>query len=127
VNINCELYTTTKTYNLSGPSLHWAVAHCRAIDDVSFKVQWRHGCLWDESTGYEYRPSYDWEQGGPIVEQALLCIDIGHDGVWLACSKQNYDDFPKFICSGSSPLVAAMRCYVSSKVGSSINIPTEIK
>jgi hypothetical protein len=70
--------------------------------------------------------STDWAQGGPIIERERLCIDIGHDGVWLACSKQNYDDVPEFMHAAPTPLIAAMRCYVASKLGEEVEVPKEL-
>ncbi len=70
--------------------------------------------------------STDWAQGGRIIEMDRICIDIGHDGVWLAYCKQNYDDEKEFMQSGSSPLIAAMRSYVAMRLGDFVDVPEEL-
>jgi hypothetical protein len=117
-----------KTSKLIGAQLDWAVAKCEELlnqpdvrigyDDISFTFQ--------EKRMY-WRPSENWAQGGPIIESERLCLDIGHDGVWLAANKQNYDDVPNFMNSGPTPLIAAMRCYVASKLGDEVELPEELK
>ena len=101
-----------KTSELKGAALDWAVAQ------IEFNGEYRPISLPDYST--------DWSQGGPIIERERLCIDIGHSGVWLACSKQNYDDAPEFMNAGSTPLISAMRCYVTSKLGGCVEVPNEL-
>lgn len=73
-----------------------------------------------------WTPSTDWVQGGPILERERICISIQHDGVWLAYSMQNYADRQEFMHSGPTPLVAAMRCYVTSKLGEEVEVPDEL-
>lgn len=67
--------------------------------------------------------STDWAQGGPIIEREK--IDIQYiDGVgWKA--QQLFGGFA-YYC-GPTPLVAAMRCYVASKLGDEVEIPEEIQ
>jgi hypothetical protein len=69
----------------------------------------------------EYAPSTDWAQGGPIIEREKLAICIGWKQ-WLAFS----DDTENAGVQGPTPLIAAMRCYVASKLGDDINIPEEL-
>jgi hypothetical protein len=98
-----------RTSALTGAALDWAVA--KAIG--------------------EYKPvpvpnySTDWAQGGPIIEREKLCVDVGHDGVWLACIRQNYGDLGEYMHAAGGPLIAAMRCYVASKLGDEVEIPAE--
>lgn len=73
-----------------------------------------------------FKPSEYWTQGGPIIERERLCLRIGHDGVWLAFSMQNYNDDQEFMHGGTTPLEAAMRCFVASKLGNEVDIPVEL-
>lgn len=62
--------------------------------------------------------STDWSQGGPIIEREG--IDLMKVGVkqWRAdCGPARY---------GPTPLIAAMRCYVASKLGDEVEIPSEL-
>ena len=100
----------TKTAELKDQALDWAVA--KAIGD--------------------YKPvavpaySTNWAQGGPIIEREHICTTVEHSGVWIAYSMWNYADEKRFMCSGPTPLIAAMRCYVASRMGDLVEIPEEL-
>jgi hypothetical protein len=67
----------------------------------------------------EYDPSTNWEHGGPIIERERINLwNEGHD--WEASL------YGKHIVWGETPLVAAMRCYVASKLGDEVEIPAEL-
>ena len=95
-----------KTSELTDAALDWAVAKCEGRKDNDF------GWWWDN-----YKPSTDWAQGGPIIEREKITLDVFEDGVWVASEYQE----------GPTPLIAAMRCYVASKLGDEIEIPEELK
>jgi hypothetical protein len=97
-----------KTSELTGAALDWAVAKCE-------------GYRLDLAPERSYAPSTDWAQGGPIIEREKLAICIGWKQ-WLAFS----DDTENAGVQGPTPLIAAMRCYVASKLGDDINIPEEL-
>jgi hypothetical protein len=121
-----------KTYNLTGSGLDWAV-HTAQFEGCCIEIE-----VWPKAGELASRrivlreageiicPSTDWAQGGPIIDLHRICIDIGHAGVWLAYSKQNYADDKEYMHSGDTPLVAAMRCYVASKLGVEVDIPAEL-
>lgn len=125
-----------KTSELTGAALDWAVAKCEGKNPSLFIFQ---------NTGKlaaEHRYSTDWSQGGPIIERESINLRSirkeGHsmDGQWLAA----YDgentgsivqwvkrtDWPRHYLSGPTPLIAAMRCYVTSKLGDTVEIPNEV-
>jgi hypothetical protein len=75
------------------------------------------------SRGSRYSPSVDWRFGGPIVERERINLYFEFDPalpqIWHALSHSK----PLITASrgiGSSPLVAAMRCYVDSKFGEEV-------
>jgi hypothetical protein len=76
-----------------------------------------------------YNPSDYWLHGGPIIEREKISIEhltgAGDGGVdvWVATCDVQLKIFEK---QGNTPLIAAMRCYVASKMGDDIDIPTEI-
>ena len=96
-----------KTAELTRAALDWAVSKCE-------------GLLRDGKTVSDYwQPSELWEQGGPIIERER--IELEHDGaIWWARIKAD-DDF-----DGTTPLIAAMRCYVAMKLGDTVDIPAEL-
>lgn len=76
--------------------------------------------------GEVYSPSTDWAQGGPIIEREMIetLYDTEDDPniFWYArpVGAVAYQE-------GPTPLIAAMRCYVASKFGDTIDIPEEFK
>jgi len=110
-----------KTAELTGAALDWAVAKC---EGEKFRWQPEYDCIGQEYDAHHY--STDWAQGGPIIELGRICIDIGHDGVWLAYTKQNYEDDKEFMHAGPTPLIAAMRCFVASRLGDEVDVPKEL-
>jgi hypothetical protein len=105
---------------LEGVALDWAVAKCEGFDIVAVKGD----CATfidpaDDGALNEMRINFstDWAQGGPIIEReelsALKCY--GHN-------QWECNNGPIF-CEGPTPLVAAMRCYVASKLGEEIDVP----
>ena len=112
-----------KTIELTGVALDWAVAKCEGytckgesltrnnpLDDGALEHIWRK----------DYSPSTDWAQGGPIIERERIRIDPR--GVWCAA----HDSCEWTYYTGETPLIAAMRCYVASKLGDEVEIPEEL-
>lgn len=108
-----------KVNELSGIALDWAVVNCegRKEPDVvnNFAVAWY---TWP-NTHY----STNWAQGGPIIEREgmnLSTVDALNGPFWVAHMPYGMsDDFAE----GATPLIAAMRCYVASKLGNVVEVP----
>ena len=109
-----------KTSELNGPALDWAVAKCEGKEK-----NWGKSRLKPYPMHCGQRYSTDWAQGGPIIEREkmaiMLCESVGD---WLADLSGTYKVFTAF---GPTPLVAAMRCYVASKLGDEVDVPEELK
>lgn len=60
-----------------------------------------------------------WAQGGPIIERERITISDALDQ-WVAGLKGTLSWF------GPTPLIAAMRCYVASKLGGEVEVPDEL-
>lgn len=108
-----------KTSELTGAALDWAVAKCEGLD------------YWQPEIG-SAQPEYsaDWAQGGAIIEREKIgfwyCDTVvGTDGyvireaTWYAENEDTTD-------TGETPLIAAMRCYVASKLGDEVEVPAEL-
>ena len=107
-----------KINELTGAALDWAVAKCDGHDMEYFQVV------------DAYLPSTDWAQGGPIIEResiSLACRPKDARGLWCAVLGPNRFLSPDFEGYGPTPLIAAMRCYVASKLGDEVEIPEELK
>jgi Protein of unknown function (DUF2591) len=115
-----------ETEQLSGAALDWAVA----------KIADKHVSLKDIHWG-NYSPSTNWAQGGPIIEREeidLLC-DVedetgeatnGNPG-WIAQKWTLPLSLGQCLeTSGPTPLIAAMRAYITRKLGEEVEIPDEL-
>lgn len=69
----------------------------------------------------EFQYATSWAQAGPIIEREKIRLDP-RETEWKAQSW--LDDYPKDFF-GSTALIAAMRCYVASKLGIVVEIPEE--
>jgi hypothetical protein len=111
-----------KTNELTGAALDWAVARCEGgVGDNQLIGAW-------------YTPSTDWAQGGSIIEREMIqltprCMINPLHG-WAAAYRsfdEDDDVCALFRRRGKTPLIAAMRCYVASKLGDDVDVPEELK
>jgi hypothetical protein len=68
--------------------------------------------------------SRDWAQGGPIIERERIEICGKADGVgWYAgAGDAPFTEEREFEALGPTPLIAAMRAYVASKLGDEVDL-----
>ena len=102
---------------LEGLPLDWAI--CKAAE---IPVQRINGVLFWAGTNHCANPSTNWSLAGPIIER---------EGISLQDPCTSDIDAWRGFCGGSqqygpTALVAAMRCYVASKLGNEIEIPGEL-
>jgi hypothetical protein len=120
-----------KTSELTGAALDWAVAKCEGRGFVFGETDYTDGHTYQRGTAQATGPHYstDWSQGGPIIEREkmdIACWDI-HSMPWKASIDGGTDaGVALYVEYGPTPLIAAMRCYVASKLGDDINIPEEL-
>jgi len=71
--------------------------------------------------------STDWAQGGPIIERELLApeplLDTNCSLIKWRCRNWKGDGSDYY---GPTYLIAAMRCYVTSKMGETVEVPEEL-
>lgn len=124
-----------KTGELTGTALDWAVAKCegRRVEfnyqytkDAKFDGWWQLGPNhWQPLNGY----CTDWAKGGPIIEREGVSIrhcEKDARGAWYAVLGPNRFLSPDHEGSGTTPLIAAMRCYVASKLGDTVDVPEDL-
>ena len=107
-----------KTAELTGAALDWAVAKCEGI-----AVELYAGNFWADPHNvgrkWQWKPHADWAQGGPIIERERISLwTEGYD--YEAKIYGNHDQW------GQTPLIAAMRCFVASRLGDEVEIPEEL-
>jgi hypothetical protein len=102
-----------KVNQLEGAALDWAVTKAEGFDVEVTGPEWG---LWGWAT--------DWGQGGPIIERERISVEPCFDWKWVAIRTEGPNS--AFEEEGPTPLVAAMRCYVASKMGDEIEVPDEL-
>ena len=118
-----------RTSDLQGAALDWAVAKCEGREPSYYKGRMRataHPDFPDSPPmfGPELNYSIDWAQGGPIIERERISVEPCFDLKWVAIRIEGPDS--AFEEEGPTPLIAAMRCYVASKLGDAVEVPDEL-
>jgi hypothetical protein len=123
-----------KTSELTGAALDWAVAKCEGhnVFNKHAPVQVMYTPKGKRSW-YIYTPSTNWAQGGPIIERMklnrLTTNALGGYTASVKVTLTNTDDDAYMVWthgSGPTPLIAAMRCYVASKLGDTVEVSEEL-
>ena len=122
-----------RTKDLTGAALDWAVAECKKVR--TYVRPYEHTmtglCILDADLvdmetddAQELRYSRDWAQGGPIIDHMV------REGLRLTGYKSLPTDptscqaqIGNIVTGGPTPLIAAMRCYVASRLGATVDIP----
>ena len=117
-----------KTSELDGARLDAAVATAlgyATIADIPIDVVGME-CNPCGDLPLPWRPSRIWDQGGPIIEREK--ITLFHDAWWeagtfaeLSCSYGTPSLEMNFRVKADALLVAAMRCFVASKLGDEVD------
>ncbi len=95
------------------PQLNWMVASIADKHVTTGDIVWGN-----------YSPSTDWAQGGPIIKRECITLRSPTNQLtmfWVASIGQ--DQHRRF---NHDPLIAAMQCYVASKLGNEVEVPDEI-
>ena len=116
-----------KTSELTGAALDWAVAKCEwypvSVSKTGYLI-FSDPLIQCGPRGTQYSPSTDWAQGGPIIEREGIGT-YRLNNVWSAHCPVNGSSIHA-CCDGPTPLIAAMRCYVASKLGDEVEVPKEL-
>lgn len=137
-----------KTEDLTGAQLDWAAAVADG-KHAAVSKDWGNAGIndlgrcsiskvsWDCAKYFE--PSKNWGHGGPIIQRENIGISPptsrvhrhggnspgwGPSGVWTATTWHAGVNGRRAIAwHETEPLVAAMRCYVASKLGDTVEVP----
>jgi hypothetical protein len=124
-----------KTSELTDAALDWAVAKAEYTDrrveihDTHPSPQVERGPGSGDRYGigwFSFHPSTNRSQGGLIIErEAITTAAPLHPGdLWGAWKWIEMRDSCKH--NGPTPLIAAMRCFVASKLGDEVDVPDEL-
>jgi hypothetical protein len=120
---------TMNTKELEGRALDYAVARCEGVPLENPDYVWAIG-------KFNCQYSTDWAQGGPIIgREEILFVDTvktdsrGKGFVAYVMRPRAYNPYmhiQQFAMWGETHLIAAMRCYVASKLGDEVEIPEAV-
>jgi hypothetical protein len=106
-----------KTNELTGAALDWAVTH------ANYEINGAH--IWNtENCNY----STDWALAGPIIEREGFAISRVAQDEWSVSLIYEDKEYGLMYTNqhGTTPLIAAMRCYVASKLGDEVELPEDL-
>lgn len=113
-----------KVSEATNNQIDWLVTICEGFDALAYEIKrkaqnrpsWQAAPLWSVST--------NWEQAGPIIEREGITLSKTAHGFWEAYKRPA----PLEECYQvhDAPLIAAMRCYVFSKMGEVVEIPDDL-
>ena len=110
-----------KVSELQGAALDWAVAHCNYTDPDTCSFIVNHD---------GFKPSTEWARGGPIIEQEKIewqWLPAADKARQYGARKPSLGGLNRTFCmDGPTVLIAAMRCYVASKLGDETELPEEL-
>lgn len=112
-----------KTAELKGDALDYMVQCAqRGEKPLCSVAEWKAGS--DDGRS----PSTYWEHGGPIIERQKIGL-VFQDGQWMAGDLYTWPTYYETTIEahdagyGPTPLIAAMRAYVTSVFGEEVEIP----
>ena len=113
-----------KTTELADAALDWAVCEATGLLAAYPRARKDFALQWSSTGNQHLHPSTDWSQGGPIIEREGITVSKTAHGFWEAYKRpasatENYQ-------VDSAALIAAMRCYVATKLGEEVEIPNEL-
>lgn len=112
-----------KTSELTGAVLDWAV---ESLEIAKLRESGEHVKQWwvDQKQSDPSPYSTDPAQGWPIIEREKISIEPTWDGE-VAGWEAKFEHYFA-LEEGPTPLIAAMRCYVASRLGDEVDIPEEL-
>lgn len=118
--------TIIKTAYAIGPALDWMVAKAEDLDPET--LNYRTGAVYSLAHGGWFSPSTNWGQGGPIIERERITLRVSTmpSTAWAAFYDVPGEYHARIRQRGPTPLIAACRCFVASKLGDSVEVPDEL-
>jgi len=118
------------TADLTGAALDWAVAKCEGLGAHVYLEADGKLCFQSRL----YNPSTDGTLAATIIERERIDVVRGNDLVFPKGNEKGEYSEPLWLAShgagrkfhGPTPLIAAMRCYVASRLGDEVEVPDEL-
>lgn len=136
-----------KVSEASGRMLNWLVGVANNIPNLHLVAKPGKLCVYGalpmpsgELLDWPFQPSTDWAQGGPIIDlEKISChptytsgatesgaeVAVSNGWVCFQTPRLSWQKV-RFRQAGATLLIAAMRCYVVSKLGEEVEVPEEL-
>lgn len=128
-----------KTAELEGKALDWAVAIAEGWQpDRPAEGQLKKDGLIilvgthkpESMKRFSYSPSTSWISGGPLIEKYMASIILEGSNWWAGFQAITQSMFGMGFdgeeATGPTPLIAACRAIVASKLGDTVSVPAEL-
>ena len=116
-----------KVSETTNTQLDWLVAHSAGLVVIQVKNGHTYVPKYPTIGGQRFTPTTDWSQGGPIIEREKIWLKFPFTVEGPVEAVHGAFGFPNIVNAfGPTPLIAAMRCYVVSKLGDEVEVPDEL-
>ena len=107
---------------LEGAALDYAIACC--LEEYEVHELFGVNMVGEVDPGVNFRPSIDWNQGGPLLEKYRPII-VYHEGAGRTPMVTMPSTHPA--CeSGDTVLIAMCRAIVAARLGEVVSVPAEL-
>lgn len=119
----------TNISEASSAVLNWCVAKCLGYEIQIINNHGRQSvqCRNGHPAWFEFDPTENWSDGGPIIDEKKICLypddPVAPKATFTPDPQNPHYYFRRY---GETSLIAAMRCYVSSMMGESVEVPVEL-
>jgi len=123
------------TSQLSGAALNWAVAEAEGLNiRIALPNPEPHviRIIVGDEPNRSFSPSTDWNVAGPLLHDEKFtvkpCLAGEVSGKWMASRQLSVTEPSggQHTYYGDTPLVAILRCYVSKKLGDTVELPDQL-
>lgn len=123
------MVVSVKTSELRGAALNWAIAKSEGFSGLAYHPNTRAVTMGLCNGGWR-RLDYDtdWRQGGAIIDRldGLLLKTWVESRPDLRCEAHIHNHDGNWIQFGPTLLIAAMRCYIASRLGEEVEVPENL-
>lgn len=108
--------------------LDWLVGTIEKVEGLTYSERTNKLYSYDKrKLMARHSPTTSWAQGGPILEREGMTVGRQiHTTEWSAETFDGTGMDVTHLRFGPTPLVAAMRCFISSRLGDEVEIPEEL-
>ena len=119
-----------KVSEASGPVLDWMVAYASGAMTNDPELRTAANFLEHQERYPKHCYQRYWAQGGPIIERVKISVQCFDQSGPTNQAWNAYVNGPPLRredeINGPTPLIAAMRCFVTSRLGEEVDVPDEL-